>query len=201
VFLAVCAGQGGWEPNQVGMTWNRRSTVFRNGALRSMAPGSWPGRPRRRGHALSDLKRPVECVDGERGTRPRQCRSRRQGIRGGYSAYDRAYPLGKRRDRRRGSLRDDAPRGCRVPGDGGTGMPVMRVWTAVRFRWLRGPATTCKQTSHWRSGSRLRSESLDWGRKLPRQVDTSKVDCAGVQGFALDLWPRPSLEFAFLVTN
>ena len=53
VLFPVC----GWEPNQVGMTWNRRSTVFRNGALRSMAPGSWPGRPRLRGHLLSDLTR------------------------------------------------------------------------------------------------------------------------------------------------
>jgi hypothetical protein len=78
------------------------ATVFRNGALRSTAPGSWPGRPRLRGHALSDLTRPAECVDGQRCPRPRQCRSRRQGIRGGYSAYAIGHiPCGIGRDSRR----------------------------------------------------------------------------------------------------
>jgi hypothetical protein len=70
------------------LTWTRRSTVFRNGALRSTAPGPWPGRLRLRGHGPRDLKRPIECADVKRRTRPRQCRSRRQGIREGESAYD-----------------------------------------------------------------------------------------------------------------
>jgi hypothetical protein len=46
-----------------------------------------PGRPHPRGHALSDLTRPVESVDVQRRTRSRQCPPRRQGIREGYSAY------------------------------------------------------------------------------------------------------------------
>ena len=146
--------------------------MFRNGALRSTAPGSWSGRPRLRGHVLSDLTRPAECVDGQRRPRPRQCRSRRQGIRGGYSAYAIGHiPCGIGRDSRRmPARRPKAPtvllqyatgahRGNpSSPGPSwpmGSGLqprpaaslaffalrPGAIKWTAVRFRWLRGPAT------------------------------------------------------------
>lgn len=87
VFFAVYAGRRRWEPSRVGMTWSRRATVFRNGALRSTALGSWPGRPRLRGHGLSDLTRLVESVDGQRRTRSWQRPPRRQEMRTGYSAY------------------------------------------------------------------------------------------------------------------
>jgi len=48
------------------------------------------------------VTRPAECVDGQRRPRPRQCRSRRQGVRGGYSAYAIGHiPCGIGRDSRR----------------------------------------------------------------------------------------------------
>jgi hypothetical protein len=69
------------------VTWSRRATVFRNGALRSTALRPRPGRPHPRGHALNDGERPVESVDVQRRMRSRQCPPRRQGIREGYRAY------------------------------------------------------------------------------------------------------------------
>ena len=116
------------------------------------------------------VTRPAECVDGQRRPRPRQCRSRRQGVRGGYSAYAIGHiPCGIGRDSRRipapypkrrqcysntrresiganpWSLGPSWPMGSGLQPRPAASLAFFALrpgaikWTAVRFRWLRGP--------------------------------------------------------------